>query len=119
MRAARYCSTWVSQRAEARGKQGGGGAEHSPTASPPHARAGAAPPAWASPAANPGSDAGSQLPTPIFTRRLAARSQALQSPSAAQGGLSTVQVGSIVVWGCPSAGEQNTRLAHLCACQVC
>ncbi len=92
VRAARYCSTWVSQRVEARAKQGSSGVEHTPTMSPQPARVGAGPSAWASPAANPGSDVGSQLPTPIFTRRLAARSQALQSPSAAQGGLSTVQV---------------------------
>ncbi|GIL69271.1 hypothetical protein Vretimale_12613 [Volvox reticuliferus] len=75
LRGARYASLVVHQRAEARsGKPLSDAGDESPI----------------SPA-----QAGSRVTTPTFSYLLAARSQALRSPAAAMGGLSTIQVALI------------------------
>ncbi|GLI67685.1 hypothetical protein VaNZ11_011948 [Volvox africanus] len=82
LRAARYASLVVHQRAEARsGKPLSDAGDESPISSGDHRARGA--------------QAGSRVTTPTFSYLLAARSQALRSPAAAMGGLSTVQVALI------------------------
>ncbi|GIL66123.1 hypothetical protein Vafri_19725 [Volvox africanus] len=82
LRGARYASLVIHQRAEARsGKPLGDPGDESPISPGDQCARGA--------------QAGSPVTTPTFSYLLAARSQAIRSPAAAMGGLSTVQVALI------------------------